>query len=134
MSRRRSAVDADLDAVYARIPDAGCKGLCVDACGPIMMTGRERTRIAERGVEVPDGDEGLRRLQETGGSYRCPALDAIGHCTVYDVRPLVCRLYASVPEVSVLSCEHGCRPAVPLTQVQARELVQEVERIAGPPY
>lgn len=29
---------AEQKALWARVPDAGCKGLCQEACGPIGMT------------------------------------------------------------------------------------------------
>lgn len=99
-----------------------------------MMTGRERARLAERGFDVPDGDEGMRRLRDSGGTYRCPALDAAGRCGAYDVRPLVCRLYGSTPEVETLRCSFGCGQLDPVSEADARVLVADVERIAGAPY
>lgn len=133
MARRRSAVDAEIDELYTRIPDAGCKGLCVDACGPVEMTGRERDRFEERTrIRIPTGDEGMRRLREEGVRH-CPALDELGHCRGYEVRPLICRLYAAV-ETPALTCPYGCVPENPLSEADARALVTEMTAIAGRDY
>ncbi len=42
-------------------------------------------------------------------------------CTVYDERPLICRLYGTVPS---LPCPHGQRPLVLLDAQTERELDQ----------
>jgi Fe-S-cluster containining protein len=77
---------ADLDDLYAQVPDVGCKGLCVDSCGSVAMSPEERRRIAERGVHLP-------LLAAFVG--HCPALRN-GRCSVYEVRPMVCRLWGAV--------------------------------------
>lgn len=41
----------------------------------------------------------------------CPAL-VENRCTVYDVRPTICRLWGAGPG---MACPWGCEPDVPLT-------------------
>lgn len=129
MARRRSDVDADLDALYARVPDAGCKGLCQSSCGPLEMSGRERARIRELGVPLPTAAESMRAWEASGGLWSCPAL-ADGACSVYDARPLICRLWGSTDH-PLMRCPHGCSPDVPLTHEQAGALIEESLRIGG---
>lgn len=86
-----------IDDVWAQIPDAHCKGLCQDACGPAPAGLAERERIWERhGVALPD---------PFGGSLvgTCPLL-VDDRCSVYEDRPTICRLFASAEG---LPCPHG---------------------------
>ncbi|UBU16610.1 YkgJ family cysteine cluster protein [Nonomuraea gerenzanensis] len=102
---RRSDMDAALDELYAKVPQPGCKGLCVDSCGPVGMNPREHQRIRERGVNIPHYRDALAQLAETG-HYTCPALKD-GQCSVYDVRPMSCHLWGAV---ETMPCPYGCRP------------------------
>jgi hypothetical protein len=101
MAVRRSERDAALDALYAQVPDSNCKGLCGRTwCAlPVPMSAYERERVKREGVDIPreqDGQEGS-----------CPALDLVGRCTVYDKRPLICRLWGATEN---MPCPHGCVP------------------------
>ncbi|NRQ31217.1 hypothetical protein HII36_05120 [Nonomuraea sp. NN258] len=102
---KRSDMDAALDELYAKVPQPGCKGLCVDSCGPVGMNPREHQRIRERGVKIPHHRDALAQLIETG-DYSCPAL-ADGQCSVYDIRPMSCHLWGAVES---MPCPYGCRP------------------------
>jgi Fe-S-cluster containining protein len=88
---------ADLDDLYAQVPDVGCKGLCVNSCGSVAMSPEEQRRIAERGVHLPL----LAAFVD-----HCPALRN-GRCSVYEVRPMVCRLWGAVEG---MKCPFGCAP------------------------
>lgn len=110
------------DALYAQIPHVDCKGLCVDACGVIEATDAERERLPG----LPLADDAQARY-ERDGHYHCPLLVA-GLCSVYERRPLVCRLYGAV-DLPVLVCPFGCTVTPrPLTRDEAAELVRQ----AGP--
>lgn len=114
-----------VEAVYARVPSANCKGLCHETCGPIPMTRFEHDRITARvGYRPPpmlatgegDGDDALR----------CTLLTPDNRCSVYDVRPLVCRLWGADEG---MPCPWGCEPAGGrLSDVAAGELVVELDR------
>lgn len=87
-----------LEELYASLPKIECKGECWDSCGPIAMTPVERGLIDDvAGVQLP--------LLQT--KLRCPALGMFGTCTVYEVRPLICRLWGLVPS---MRCNFGCMP------------------------
>lgn len=112
---RVAALDARIEAIWARIPDAGCKGLCSDSCGPIGMSDAERDRIARRhGVTI-------RHAETKPGTLNCPALDG-GRCSVYADRPAVCRSWGAV---EALPCPHGCQPAAGrLTDAEAADVMR----------
>jgi hypothetical protein len=128
MGKRRSSRDAALAGIYAQVPSVHCKGLCQEACGPIDMTPREDTRIRDAGVDIPQAADAIRQLRDTG-DYACPALDAAGRCSVYEVRPLICRLWGAVEE---LRCPHGCVPDGGwLSDSAAMELMNVAFRAGG---
>lgn len=99
---QRAAIFAEL---YATIPDPKCKGLCVDTCTAIPLTVYEARVLRKAGMPMPHAEDMVVRIL-AGEHPRCPAL-VEGRCTVYDIRPLICRLYGAVED---LRCEHGCEP------------------------
>lgn len=99
---------------WLHVPDSNCKGMCADACGPIGMSQKEADRIAANhdGLELS--------VDET---LTCSALHD-GRCTIYDDRPLVCRLWGSTDR---LPCPFGCEPDNGLLPtVRANELMTSV--------
>lgn len=88
---------AKLNDLYDRLPAVQCKGLCVDSCGPIDMSVRERQDIeAAAGHSCRTGEDGL-----------CNMLGDDGRCTVYDLRPMICRMWGAVES---MPCMFGCVP------------------------
>jgi hypothetical protein len=104
---RAQAVDAQLEEIYAQVPEIGCKGLCADACGPVTGGHRELVRMARAGVKLPPVREALRLLAVNQGDYRCPALKD-GQCSTYEARPAICRVWGASED---LPCPYGCAPA-----------------------
>lgn len=130
MARKRSAIDADMQQVYDMLPPMECKGLCQESCGPLEMSARERQRLAENGIKLEERHAAVKRLME-GGEYTCPALTPEGQCGVYEIRPLICRLWGMVEG---MPCEFGCIPeGGRLTNAQARILIQSTINIGGEP-
>ncbi len=99
-----------IERIYSRVPEVGCKGLCQQACGPIAMTRLEADRI-EAFLGHPIG--------EVDDELACPLLTENGRCSVYALRPLICRIYGAVES---LSCEFGCGPSQMLTEEESRGL------------
>lgn len=107
-----------LRALYARIPAVKCKGLCTEACGPVMMTELEAKLIEWH----------FKPLGKCGSDLTCPALVA-GQCTVYEQRPFVCRAYGGVKS---LECPHGCCPeSLKLPENIASNLMREIMKVGG---
>lgn len=117
--RPRRDRDAELEQLYAELPALDCQGRCAESCGPIAMSALERQRIEARGVK-------LMPLAMT-----CPALTQLGRCSVYEVRPLICRLWGLVEQ---MACPWGCRPEGGfLDDATARRLLARAEVIGGRP-
>lgn len=67
------------------------------------------------------------QLMDTG-HYSCPAL-VDGRCSVYDDRPMICRLYGTV---EVMRCPYGCVPKGGfLPHEVGTRLVRESLRVGG---
>jgi Fe-S-cluster containining protein len=67
-----------------------------------------------------------RALARTG---KCPYVTAEG-CSVYAVRPLVCRLFGTTAVKGYdLTCTFGCRPAMPLSPMQVFDMLHEYEAL-----
>jgi Fe-S-cluster containining protein len=114
--------DEQLDALYAELPTIECQGHCWDSCGPIDMAAGERARIREAGVDIPAG-----RFTVTGPKT-CEALTWAHQCSVYDIRPLICRLWGLNRE---MVCNFGCKPSRLLSDRETYELIARAHEISG---
>lgn len=113
MSRRhrtRGGTDdrgVKLDALYAELPQLDCRGRCQESCGPIDMSATERARIADAGVDIPPLADRAARRGPLDIAWTCPALSALGTCSVYRLRPMICRVWGLT---ELLACPYGCMP------------------------
>lgn len=104
-----------LEAIYKRVPAIECKGLCHLSCGPISMGAFEAKRIEKKVHALPVVNENLS----------CSMLKD-GRCSVYAIRPLICRLYG-VSEG--MRCPFGCVPQNVLSRPEAYDLLEEALRL-----
>jgi Fe-S-cluster containining protein len=115
-----------LKEIYDQIPQVSCKGLCHGACGPVPATRLEREEIHKltgRRVKTEpelfqdkrDNDVKILKTNEDG---LCIYLKN-ERCSVYEARPIICRLYGVADG---LRCEHGCWPERPLSREEAMML------------
>lgn len=106
-----------LDALYATLPPLQCRQKCQECCGPIRPAWLEWARLQ---AERPD-------LPRPGASLICPLLDqATGQCTVYAIRPLICRLWGMV---RTMECPHGCAPERWLREHEVKRLLRALKRL-----
>jgi hypothetical protein len=126
MSLTRSQADAGLQELYDRIPRIpDCDGRCWTSCGPIGMSDRERQRIRQAGYRITPYEQAMRRAE----TYRCEALTGDRRCAVYEMRPLICRLWGTVES---MPCVFGCVPEGGfLSDAEGYWLVGEAMRIGG---
>lgn len=121
--------------LYDRIPAVACKGHCGrerhnSCCGPIGCT------LVE--AELLEGYLGITSewIVDLKGAVMmdfdkmpfgriCPHLGLDGRCKSYPVRPLICRLWGTVPR---MKCPWGCQPERWLTDVEAGALLAEADR------
>ncbi len=122
---RRSDIDAALQDLYDQVPAIpGCQGKCWVSCGPVEMSDRERQRARQAGYRITDARDATRQID----TYWCEALTSEGRCAIYDLRPLVCRLWGTTEG---MPCPHGCQPERWLTDDQSFELVIRSLAIGG---
>ena len=96
--------------IYEMVPEVACAGLCHRACTSIDASDLEKKAVRERhGVTFPPAIPArrLQQLVDNGEAPRCPALGPLNNCTIYEDRPLICRLYGAE---AAIPCEHGCVP------------------------
>jgi hypothetical protein len=115
----RKAIEK-LEALYARLPTVQCRGLCFIACGPVPMTRLEADRMRK-------ADSG-HRLPMIHEDVSCVYLTKNKRCSVYDVRPLVCRAWGTL---KAMCCMHGCIPDRWLSPSEFLRVAKELERIGG---
>jgi hypothetical protein len=120
-STHRTAKERAIEEIYAEIPNVpDCNGSCATACGPIAMFKGEWERVVRSAGRTP-------RLRP--GQLVCPLLSPTGKCTVYTVRPYICRLWGTT---RALRCPQGCQPERWLSVDEARDILQRLDAIAGP--
>lgn len=132
---------AYLEAIYAKLPDMKCKGLCASVCGVIAVSETEGARLAAHiGVPLPeplhDAQNVCTFLAQTPEEAALPVLKSRdyakrGRCTVYAIRPIICRLYGLTLETR---CPHGCVPSRWISPAEARMAVRAVmalDSVAG---
>jgi Fe-S-cluster containining protein len=119
--RRRVKPSPELKAIWDKVPEMeDCKGMCQSSCGPIPAYTPERKLIEDRtGKEL-----------KTTGDLTCSMLTAAGACSVYGIRPLICRLWGTVDHPA-MRCPHGCKPKRWLTHEESMELFAELEALTG---
>ena len=112
-----------MQALYAELPHVECKRLCRQCCGPVVQSGSltrlEFERIADYKPSPPDPQDFMA----------CSMLDGEhGTCRVYELRPMICRLWGVVPS---MRCPYGCEPERWLTEDESRAYMRRAEEIGG---
>ena len=87
-----------LQQLYTELPTIECQQKCQWYCRNIAMSGTEFDLIRERLGFTPRSDP--------VNPDPCPMLKN-GLCSVYDLRPLICRLWSLT---ETMQCPWGCRP------------------------
>lgn len=106
-----------LHEIYATVPAIECQGKCTTYCGAIGMEKGELEEIKKASGKEPQVDRHLT----------CNYL-VHGKCSVYDNRPLICRIWGVVDG---LPCSHGCRIERKLAPHEIMNLFKKVKQIAG---
>lgn len=125
-----SAKLAKIDALLINLPTFKCKDGCSDCCGPVELSRLEYLRCIQ--VSGRSAEDVRQQMQYNlkQGIYSCPLLNSkTGRCTVYEVRPAICRLFGVVR--NQLLCPHGYAPesTALLSDEQARNILKKVEEL-----
>jgi len=86
-----------VERLRRHIPAFECVPGCHDCCGPVTASSEEMSRLPRK--SAAQHDAALAALS-------CVHLGPQG-CTVYDERPLICRLFGTTPS---LPCPNGRGP------------------------
>ena len=117
-----------LEALYKSIPEIECKGLCHPSCSIVpaedIEIKRARKKLSYNPFRVSNKD--LEVAKTTGKIPSCGALKD-NRCTIYSVRPAICRLYGAAEG---LECPFGCEPKKPkLSRQEAYSIIREIREI-----
>lgn len=118
--------DTALQALYDQIPAIpGCDGRCWTSCGPVGMSDREGQRIRQAGYRITPYEQAMAEVER----FWCEALTGDKRCAVYELRPVICRLWGAVES---LPCIYGCVPEGGwLPDAEGHWLIAESMRIGG---
>ena len=108
----------DIDDLYQLIPEFICSEGCYECCKNFGVP--SRTKVEDERLEKFLRDNGMEPGEARG--HTCPYLDETlpeGGCSIYPVRPLICRLYGTSPSYL---CKMGIRPARPLEGDEEEEI------------
>lgn len=111
-----------LKQIYQQVPNIECKGLCHTTCGVIPLSNIENKSISNQ-IGYDFNANQLSHVQN--GSLTCPLLKE-DKCSIYNNRPLVCRLYGVVEK---MKCIYGCKPVKYLDEKKARRLIKKLESL-----
>lgn len=107
-----------LAKIYSELPTVECKGLCHQACGLIVASP----------VEVESMETASGRPFTCSHDLTCDYLTRENRCSVYAVRPMICRLYGVAEG---LLCEHGCVPSRLVSKAEGGSLINRASRAGG---
>ena len=82
----------DINDIYELIPDFHCTEGCHDCCQNFGVP--SRTRVEDERVKAFLRKNSMQLGEAQGNT--CPYLNETG-CSIYPVRPLICRLYGTSP-------------------------------------
>ena len=82
----------DIEDIYNLIPDFMCTQGCHECCRNLGVP--SRTRIEDERINAFFQEHAMKPGKAHHGT--CPYLNEAG-CTIYPVRPLICRLYGTSP-------------------------------------
>lgn len=118
-----------LISIYEKIPAIDCKGLCHESCtiAPSAKIEIRRAKEAYAGVKLFSQSDVMNKLGDVLES-EIPVCKMLKHgrCTIYRVRPAICRMYGVAKG---LECMFGCVPDRYLSRDEANAIFEEIRAI-----
>lgn len=108
----------NINDVYELIPDFACTDRCYECCRNFGVP--SRTRVEDKRIKEFLQERSMSQGEAQGNT--CPYLDEdlkAGGCSIYPVRPLICRLYGTSPNYL---CIMGVRPVRILQEDEEEEI------------
>ncbi len=130
-----------LRAAWEDVPHVRCKGLCTGACTTVPLWPVEAFFLIEKHAAVIEpgnhpatlsgrGNAGDHFTTPTLGPGKACQFLKDGRCSIYEDRPLTCRLYGH--PLGSLPCGYGCIVKNPLDHWGVGKLMMRVARIMNP--
>jgi uncharacterized protein len=136
-----------LQKLYSRIPQFKCLPECGACCGPVPASRQElaqapelvsRETLGEIAQILAEGPASPLEMKaapqlsiDSFSCGSCPYLGPSKECTIYERRPLLCRIFGTAPS---LPCPKGVRCEHPLTLAQERSIMREYWKLFGSSY
>ncbi|SFM59789.1 YkgJ family cysteine cluster protein [Thermodesulforhabdus norvegica] len=105
----------EIDDLYAMIPRVPCPPGCITCCENFGVP--SRTPVEDERIKAYLKEKGMSVKEATG--TRCPYVTERG-CSIYPVRPFICRLYGTSPNYM---CIENYRPERLLSLEEEEELL-----------
>lgn len=117
-----------LEAIYKKIPDIECKGLCHPTCTIVPAAKAEIKRARQRmgGKNPFNPMRAIIALKENNPVMPSCAALKDKRCSIYHARPSICRLYGVSED---LECPFGCVPKKKLSRKEAHDIIMEIEEL-----
>ncbi len=123
---RKKFILKSLNEIYQKVPRVKCQGHCAPFCSAIGYESIEKMNIEEKHSQFPSGFE---NPTDNGQTIRCGSLSSENRCTIYDERPMICRLFGATQ--MMMQCPVGCELMNPseerLTPEEVMGLLLEVK-------
>lgn len=124
---------ATLKTILDRIPNANCKGLCQKSCGPLIVSRVENRYIREyckeHNIKYKDFPTkvNLRKIihhiKNPDSCRSCHYLTDDGRCSIYEVRPVICRMWGVT---KTMPCPFECEPDRIMTTTEENEILDDM--------
>jgi uncharacterized protein len=103
---------AMMKEIWNSVPKVHCKGLCQDQCTQVPIMPIEALYLTRKhDAWIHMSNHRGRYMPTLGHNEPCQFLKD-GRCSVYDDRPLICRMFGHeippIENIRPLECEHGC--------------------------
>lgn len=121
---------AKIDELLSGLPTFKCKEGCYDCCGPITLSRLESMRCIQASGRTENDLRQQKKNNLKQGKLDCPLIDTeTKKCTVYAVRPAICRLFGVVK--GELLCPHGysAESSALISNDQSCEILQKVNEL-----
>jgi Fe-S-cluster containining protein len=121
-----------LEKIYASLPKIECKQKCQEACSLIIITRAEKVNLTKElnhnpSIKIDKYHHALfdpAKIHEEKPT--CKMLDKCGNCSIYNIRPLICRLFGIVKK---MQCPFGCIPERWLSDKEAQAIFKQLRSI-----
>ena len=122
MTKKRRV--ASLRSLYDQVPKFTCKDGCTACCGAVPFSRAEKKLLVDSGQWEVARHKALTTDRRPTGSPLCPFASSEKGCEIYELRPLLCRLFGAVSD-PILKCPHNCGPATMLDSETARKIFKK---------